>query len=542
MTRLVFVTGGVVSSLGKGITAASLGRLLKARGHSVSICKLDPYLNVDPGTMNPYQHGEVYVTDDGAETDLDVGHYERFIDEKLSRANNTTTGQVYSTVIERERQGGYHGGTVQVIPHITDEIKARVLRVAEESQPDVLIVEIGGTVGDIESQPFLEAIRQLKSERDPGTCCFIHVTLIPYIAAAGELKSKPTQHSVKELLSIGIQPDILVCRADQPIPESMKAKIALFCNVAQRNVIENLNARSLYEVPLLLESNGLCDAVCRTLSLPISVPELSEWKAIVERDLHPKSSCVIAIVGKYVELHDAYLSVAESLKHGGISANAKVDIRWVYAEDVETCGAEKYLEDVDGILVPGGFGERGLLGKIEAIRYAREKNVPFFGICLGMQMAIVEFARNVLGWADAYTTEVDPATTHPVIDLMPDQRDHINAAGDIRIGGTLRLGGYACDITKGTLTEKLYGGTFVRERHRHRYEVNNAFVPEFEAKGVVYSGWNPERHLAEIMELPNHRFFIGVQFHPEFRSRPDRAHPVFAGFVKASAEYAAEKK
>ena len=541
MTRLVFVTGGVVSSLGKGITAASLGRLLKARGHSVSICKLDPYLNVDPGTMNPYQHGEVYVTDDGAETDLDVGHYERFIDESLSRANNTTTGQVYSTVIERERQGGYHGGTVQVIPHITDEIKARVLRVAEESRPDVLIVEIGGTVGDIESQPFLEAIRQLKSDCDPGTCCFIHVTLIPYIAAAGELKSKPTQHSVKELLSIGIQPDILVCRSDRGIPDSMKAKIALFCNVQQRNVIENLNARSLYEVPLLLEENGLCDAVCRTLLLPITKPELSGWKKIVERELNPKSKCEIAIVGKYVALHDAYLSVAESLRHGGIAANAHVEIRWVDAEDIETDGPEKHLAGIDGILVPGGFGERGLLGKISAIRYAREKGVPFFGICLGMQMAIVEYARNVLGWADAYTTEVDPNTTHPVIDLMPDQRGNMNSAGDIRIGGTLRLGGYSCDMEPGSLAAKLYGGTFVRERHRHRYEVSNQFVPAFEAKGLHYSGWNPERHLAEIMELPCHRFFIGVQFHPEFRSRPDRAHPVFAGFVKASAEYAQEK-
>ncbi len=538
-TKLVFVTGGVVSSLGKGITAASLGRLLKARGHSVSICKLDPYLNVDPGTMNPYQHGEVYVTDDGAETDLDVGHYERFIDEELSRANNTTTGQVYSAVIERERLGGYHGGTVQVIPHITDEIKARVRRVAEESCPDVLIVEIGGTVGDIESQPFLEAIRQLKTECAPGDCCYIHVTLIPYISAAGELKSKPTQHSVKELLSIGIQPDILVCRSDRPIPESMKAKIALFCNVSQDNVIENLNASSLYEVPLLLERNGLCDAVCRRLLIPITKPNLTHWAAMVERELHPEGKCEIAIVGKYVALHDAYLSVAESLHHGSIAANVQVEIRWVDAEDVERDGVEAHLSGIHGILVPGGFGERGLSGKMDAIRYARYNNIPFFGICLGMQMAIVEFARTELGYSDAHTTEVDLNTTHPVVDLMPDQLNHLDPeAGTLRIGGTLRLGGYACAITPGSLAEKLYGSNMIRERHRHRYEINNAFVPAFEARGIRFTGWNPERHLAEIMELPSHPFFIGVQFHPEFKSRPDSAHPVFAGFVQAAKEYA----
>lgn len=541
-TKLVFVTGGVVSSLGKGITAASLGRLLKARGHSVSICKLDPYLNVDPGTMNPYQHGEVYVTDDGAETDLDVGHYERFIDEELSRANNTTTGQVYSAVIERERLGGYHGGTVQVIPHITDEIKARVRRVAEESCPDVLIVEIGGTVGDIESQPFLEAIRQLKTECAPGDCCYIHVTLIPYISAAGELKSKPTQHSVKELLSIGIQPDILVCRSDRPIPESMKAKIALFCNVSQDNVIENLNASSLYEVPLLLERNGLCDAVCRRLLIPITKPNLTHWAAMVERELHPEGRCEIAIVGKYVALHDAYLSVAESLHHGSIAANVQVDIRWVDAEDVERDGVKAHLSGIHGILVPGGFGERGLSGKMDAIRYARHNNIPFFGICLGMQMAIVEFARTELGYSDAHTTEVDPNTTHPVVDLMPDQLNHLDPeAGTLRIGGTLRLGGYACAITPGSLAEKLYGSNMIRERHRHRYEINNAFVPAFEARGIRFTGWNPERRLAEIMELPSHPFFIGVQFHPEFKSRPDSAHPVFAGFVQAAKEYAKSK-
>ena len=540
-TKLVFVTGGVVSSLGKGITAASLGRLLKARGHSVSICKLDPYLNVDPGTMNPYQHGEVYVTDDGAETDLDVGHYERFIDEQLSRANNTTTGQVYSTVIERERQGGYLGGTVQVIPHITDEIKARVYRVVEEVKPDVLIIEIGGTVGDIESQPFLESIRQLKTDCAPGDCCFIHVTLVPYIAAAGELKSKPTQHSVKELLSIGIQPDILVCRSDRAIPQSMKAKIALFCNVSEDCVIENLNARSLYEVPLLLEHNGLCDAVCKRLLLPATKPDLCHWASMVERELHPDGKCEIAIVGKYVGLHDAYLSVAESLHHGGIFANVEVNIRWVDAEDVTRDGVKAHLDGIDGILVPGGFGERGLLGKMAAIRYARENNIPFFGICLGMQMAVVEFARNVLGFTDAHTTEVDPNTTHPVVALMPDQRNHMDEEGAIRIGGTLRLGGYACAVTPGSLAEKLYGMDMVRERHRHRYEINNGFVPAFEEAGVRFTGWNPERQLAEIMELPGHPFFIGVQFHPEFKSRPDSAHPVFAGFVRAAKTHAKGK-
>ena len=540
-TKLVFVTGGVVSSLGKGITAASLGRLLKARGHSVSICKLDPYINVDPGTMNPYQHGEVYVTDDGAETDLDVGHYERFIDEQLSRANNTTTGQVYSTVIERERQGGYLGGTVQVIPHITDEIKARVYRVVEEVRPDVLIIEIGGTVGDIESQPFLEAIRQLKTDCAPGDCCFIHVTLVPYIAAAGELKSKPTQHSVKELLSIGIQPDILVCRSDRAIPQSMKAKIALFCNVSEDCVIENLNARSLYEVPLLLERNGLCDAVLKRLLMPATKPDLCNWGAMVERELHPEGKCEIAIVGKYVGLHDAYLSVAESLHHGGIAANVEVNIRWVDAEDVTRDGVAAHLSGIDGILVPGGFGERGLLGKMSAIRYARENNIPFFGICLGMQMAIVEFARNVLGYSDAHTTEVDPNTSHPVVALMPDQRNHMDEEGAIRIGGTLRLGGYACKITPGSMAERLYGTDMIRERHRHRYEINNGFVPAFEEKGIHFTGWNPERRLAEIMEMPAHPFFIGVQFHPEFKSRPDSAHPIFAGFVHAAKAYAQGK-
>ncbi len=531
MTKLVFITGGVVSSLGKGITAAGLGRLLKSRGYRVSICKLDPYLNVDPGTMNPYQHGEVYVTDDGAETDLDVGHYERFINEQLARINNTTTGQVYSSVIERERAGGYHGGTVQVIPHITDEIKARVRRVMERQKPDVLIVEIGGTVGDIESQPFLEAIRQMKVESKPGDCAFVHVTLIPYIAAAGELKSKPTQHSVKELLSIGIQPDVLVCRADRPVSPEIRRKIGLFCNIAESDVIENLNARSLYEVPLMLEQNGLCKAVCRHLLLEDRVPDLTAWTAMVERELHPVHQCEIAIVGKYVELHDAYLSIVESLHHGGIANEATVAIRWIAAEEVERQGAQTLLQGVQGILVPGGFGERGLEGKMAAIHYARARGIPFLGICLGMQMAVVEYARSVLGWKDAHSAEVTPGTTHPVVDLMPDQINNLN-----KLGGTLRLGGYPCELKEGSLAYRLYGRREIRERHRHRYEINNFFVPDLEQAGLRFTGWNKERGLAEIVELPGHPFFIGVQFHPEFTSRPDAAHPVFRGFVAAALQ------
>lgn len=530
-TKLVFVTGGVVSSLGKGITAASLGRLLKARGYSVSIMKLDPYLNVDPGTMNPYQHGEVFVTDDGAETDLDVGHYERFIDENLTRMNNTTSGQVFLSVIERERMGGYHGGTVQIIPHVTDEIKARVRRVAETIHPDVLIVEIGGTVGDIESQPFLEAIRQLKTEWGADNCAFLHVTLIPYIAAAGELKSKPTQHSVKELLGIGIQPDILVCRSEKPIPADVRGKIGLFCNIAPDDVIENLNGRSLYEVPLLLEQNGLCAAVCRHLHIEAGEPALAQWREIVARDLEPAKACEIAVVGKYVELKDAYLSIAEALRHGGIASNARVSLRYVSAEALEREPAGRLLEGADGVLVPGGFGNRGLVGKMHAIRYARENGVPFFGICLGMQMAVAEYARNVLGWADAHSSEADPDTTHPVVDLMADQ------AGNLQhLGGTLRLGGYACALTAGSLAQALYGQDMIRERHRHRYEIRNDFVPALEAAGLRFTGWNPERRLAEIVELPGHPFYIAVQFHPEFRSRPDDPHPIFAGFVRAALE------
>ena len=532
-TKLVFVTGGVVSSLGKGITAAALGRLLKSRGYNVSIMKLDPYLNVDPGTMNPYQHGEVFVTEDGAETDLDIGHYERFINEDLTKLNNTTSGQIYSAVIERERRGGYNGGTVQVIPHITDEIKNRIMKVAKQLAPDVLIVEIGGTVGDIESQPFLEAIRQLKAQCGFGQTCFIHVTLVPYLAASGELKTKPTQHSVKELQSLGIQPDVIVLRSDYPLNRGIKSKIALFCNTPEEFVIENLNAKSLYEVPLMLEENGLCTAVCKRLELDPREPDLTQWRAMVERELNPKDECTIAMVGKYTELHDAYLSVVEALKHGGFANEAKVNIKWIGSETFESSDADPaaLLADVDGVLVPGGFGERGIRGMMVACRYARENKVPYLGICLGMQIAVIEFAQDVIGWKDAQSTEVDFATKHPVIDLMADQVNNLE-----RIGGTLRLGSYTCRLKEGSLARELYGCEEVHERHRHRYEFNNEFQADFEEAGLVFSGRNPRRDLAEIIEIPGHPWFIGVQFHPELTSRPDEPSPLFAGFIKAALE------
>ena len=536
-TKLIFVTGGVVSSLGKGITAAALGRLLKERGYKVSIMKLDPYLNVDPGTMNPYQHGEVFVTDDGAETDLDIGHYERFIDEDLTKLNNTTTGQIYSAVLDRERRGGYQGGTVQVIPHITDEIKLRIKRAITALSPEIMIVEIGGTVGDIESQPFLEAIRQLKTQLAVHQCCFIHVTLIPYLSASGELKTKPTQHSVKELQSIGIQPDVIVCRSDYPIDRGIRSKIGLFCNVPEENVIENLNARSLYEVPLMLEERGLCRVVLNTLSLEQREPDLRKWSAMVQGDISPEKECNIALVGKYIELHDAYLSVAEALRHSGIANNARVNIKWIAAEDVERGCPEEIFKDVDGILVPGGFGERGIDGMMVASRYAREHMLPYFGICLGMQIAVIEYARHVLGWADAHSTEVDFNAKHPVINLMEDQVNNIE-----RIGGTLRLGSYTCRLEKDSLAYKLYNEEEVHERHRHRYEFNNEFLDAFRASGMKFTGWNPRRGLAEIIELPDHPFFVGVQFHPELKSRPDAAHPIFRGFIAAALEYKAAGK
>lgn len=529
-TKIVFITGGVVSGLGKGITAAALGRLLKCRGYSVSICKLDPYLNVDPGTMNPYQHGEVYVTDDGAETDLDIGHYERFINECLSKSNNATSGQIYSDVIERERKGGYNGGTVQVIPHITNEIKARVMRVANQAKPDVLIVEIGGTVGDMESLSFLEAIRQLRWDVGIDNTAFIHVTLVPYLESSGELKSKPTQNSVKDLLSIGIQPDIIVCRSSKyPISDDIRRKIAQFCNVAPECVIENLNADSLYRVPLMLEENGLCRAVINKLSLEQREPDITEWTAMVEREHNATKTAYIGLVGKYVELHDAYLSIAEALKHACIANDAKIKIKWIPAEDVTDANVNEILGDVDGVLVPGGFGERGLEGKIAAIKYARLNNVPFLGICLGMQMAVVEFARNVLGYENAHSTEVSPLTTHPVIDLMADQINNLD-----NIGGTLRLGGYACKLKNGTRAYEAYGKEEIRERHRHRYEFNNKYRDEIEKAGLKVAGVNEERDLVEIVELENHPWFVGVQFHPEFTSRPDEPNPIFKAFIKAS--------
>ena len=529
MTKFVFITGGVVSSLGKGITAASLGRLLKSRGYTVSVCKLDPYLNVDPGTMNPYQHGEVYVTDDGAETDLDVGHYERFIDVELSKANNATAGQIYSSVIERERRGGYDGGTVQIVPHITDEIQRRVKLAAQRTHPDVLVVEIGGTVGDIEGLPFLEAIRQMRWSEGNENCAFIHVTLVPYIAAAGELKSKPTQHSVKELLSIGIQPDIIVCRTEYPLGDGLRGKISQFCNVPVENVIENRTAPSLYAVPLMLENQGLCHAVLKRLDMEQREPELCAWKAMVEHEQHPDKTCTIAVVGKYVELQDAYLSVAESIRHAATAYGARANIRYIRAQDVEPQNAAVLLGDVDGIIIPGGFGSRGLSGKQEAIRYARENKVPLLGLCLGMQMMAVEFARNVLGLTEADSTEVNPDTPDPIIDLMPDQVNNLN-----NIGGTLRLGGYDCRLKDGTLARMLYGEPVIRERHRHRYEFNNAYRDAFEAAGLMAAGINEKRNLVEILELKDHPFMIGVQFHPELKSRPDRPNPLFLGLIKAS--------
>ena len=530
-TKFIFVTGGVVSSLGKGITAASLGRLLKCRGLKVSIQKFDPYINVDPGTMNPYQHGEVFVTDDGAETDLDLGHYERFIDESLTQASNVTSGRVYKTVIDRERRGEYLGATIQVIPHITNEIKKNILAVSRtENAPDVVITEIGGTVGDIESLPFLEAIRQMRAEVGRENCLYLHVTLVPYLNAAGELKTKPTQHSVRELCSIGISPDILVCRADHELPFDVRAKIGMFCNLPVDRVFQNLNARSLYEVPLLLHQEKLDEKVLELLDIPAGNCDLTEWTNMVERQLASTETVNIALVGKYVELPDAYLSVVEDLSHGGIFHKTRVHIKWVAAQDITPENVQDMLGDVDGILVPGGFGSRGLEGKITAIQYARENGVPFLGLCLGMQMAVVEFARHVLDLRDAHTSEVDPNTTYPVIDLMVDQ-DLAN------LGGTMRLGKYRCQLTPGTASEKAYGTTEIWERHRHRYEFNNAYLDRFVAGGMIIAGRNPDRNLVEIVEVANHPFFVGVQFHPELKSRPNRPHPLFRDFVGAAIQH-----
>lgn len=527
-TKYIFVTGGVVSSLGKGITAASLGRLLKNRGVKVSIQKFDPYINIDPGTMSPYQHGEVFVTDDGAETDLDLGHYERFIDENLSKSSNVTTGKIYWSVISKERKGDYLGGTVQVIPHITNEIKNRVYRVAKEKDVDVVITEIGGTVGDIESLPFLEAIRQIKYEAGIENVCFVHVTLVPFLGKAGELKTKPTQHSVKELRSIGIQPDIIVCRSEKELSDDLKSKIGLFCNIDGKSVIQNLDAENLYEVPLLLHKEGLDTLVCQKLGLHCNPVDNSDWIAMVNKLKNLSKNVTIGLVGKYVELHDAYISIVEALSHGGLYNDANVDIKWIDSEKVNKENVNEVLADVDGVLVPGGFGDRGIEGKIEAVRYARENKVPFFGICLGMQCAVIEYARNVLNYEGAHSSEINPDTEYPVIDLMPDQVDIDEK------GGTMRLGLYPCKLTKDSNAHEAYGEEIIYERHRHRYEFNNQYRKELTKEGLLLTGLSPDERLVEIVEIKEHPWFVGVQFHPELKSRPNRPHPLFRQFIKAA--------
>ena len=535
-TKYIFVTGGVVSSLGKGITAASLGRLLKSRGYRVTIQKFDPYINIDPGTMSPYQHGEVFVTDDGAETDLDLGHYERFIDINLSKNSNTTTGKIYQSVINKERRGDYLGGTVQVIPHITNEIKERVFRVGQQDNADFVITEIGGTVGDIESLPFLEAIRQVKKDVGKNDVLYIHVTLVPYISAAGELKTKPTQHSVKELRSIGISPDIIVCRSEKPISKEMREKMAMFCDVDPDAVIQNLTARSIYEVPMLMEEQGLDTIVLRKLEMEDKPKDMQGWHDMVARILKKYDKKVtIAVVGKYVALQDAYISITESLRHAAVANEAELDIHWVNAEEIEADDTDmaKVMAGVDGILVPGGFGNRGIEGKIKAIQYAREHKIPFFGICLGIQCAVIEFARHVCGMADANSSEFNPNSTHPVIDLMPEQLDVED------LGGTMRLGLYPCKVYPDTLTSKAYDAELIYERHRHRYEFNNAFREEIVGKGLVLGGTLPNGRLVEIVELPEseHPWFLGAQFHPEFKSRPTNPHPLFREFVGAAVKH-----
>ena len=535
-TKYIFVTGGVVSSLGKGITAASLGRLLKSRGYRVTIQKFDPYINIDPGTMSPYQHGEVFVTDDGAETDLDLGHYERFIDINLSKNSNTTTGKIYQSVINKERRGDYLGGTVQVIPHITNEIKERVFRVGQQDNADFVITEIGGTVGDIESLPFLEAIRQVKKDVGKNDVLYIHVTLVPYISAAGELKTKPTQHSVKELRSIGISPDIIVCRSEKPISKEMREKMAMFCDVDPDAVIQNLTARSIYEVPMLMEEQGLDTIVLRKLEMEDKPKDMQGWHDMVARILKKYDKKVtIAVVGKYVALQDAYISITESLRHAAVANEAELDIHWVNAEEIEAddTDMDKVMAGVDGILVPGGFGNRGIEGKIKAIQYAREHKIPFFGICLGMQCAVIEFARHVCGMADANSSEFNPNSTHPVIDLMPEQIDVED------LGGTMRLGLYPCKVYPDTLTSKAYNAELIYERHRHRYEFNNAFREKIVDKGLVLGGTLPNGRLVEIVELPEseHPWFLGAQFHPEFKSRPTNPHPLFRDFVGAAVKH-----
>ncbi|EMI11323.1 CTP synthase [Anoxybacillus gonensis] len=530
MTKYIFVTGGVVSSLGKGITAASLGRLLKNRGLKVTIQKFDPYINVDPGTMSPYQHGEVFVTDDGAETDLDLGHYERFIDINLNKYSNVTTGKIYSTVLKKERRGDYLGGTVQVIPHITNEIKERVFRAGRETNADVVITEIGGTVGDIESLPFLEAIRQIKSDVGRDNVMYIHCTLVPYIKAAGEMKTKPTQHSVKELRSLGIQPNVIVVRTEMPMSQDMKDKIALFCDIDPKAVIEARDADTLYAVPLMLQEQKLDQIVCEHLKLNCNEADMTEWIALVEKVRNLSNKTTIALVGKYVELQDAYISVVEALRHAGYAFDADIDIRWINSEHVDRDNVAQLLQGVNGILVPGGFGDRGIEGKIEAIRYAREQRIPFLGICLGMQLASVEFARHVVGLKDAHSAEIDPNTPHPIIDLLPEQKDIED------LGGTLRLGLYPCKLVEGTKAYEAYQDEVIYERHRHRYEFNNEYRTMMEENGFVFSGTSPDGRLVEIIELKDHPWFVAAQFHPEFTSRPTRPQPLFREFIRASLE------
>lgn len=526
--KYVFVTGGVVSGLGKGITAASLGRLLKARGYKVTMQKFDPYINIDPGTMNPVQHGEVFVTDDGAETDLDLGHYERFIDENLNRNSNVTTGKVYWTVLHKERRGDFGGGTVQVIPHITNEIKSRFHRSYSTAGTEIAIIEVGGTVGDIESQPFLEAIRQFQHEVGRENAILIHVTLIPYLRASGELKTKPTQASVKDLQGMGIWPDIIVCRSEHPLEDGIRDKIALFCNVPKNHVLQNLDVDVLYEAPLAMEEEHLAEVTCECLKLDCPPPDLSEWRAMIDAWKHPQREVTVALVGKYIQLHDAYISVVEALKHGGVANRAGVDIRWVDSESLTFENADKLLGDVKGILVPGGFGDRGIEGKILAIQYARENNIPFLGLCLGMQLSIVEFARHVIGYGDAHSVELDPSTTHPVIHLMPDQ----NGIEDI--GGTLRLGSYPCVLDKDSRAYEVYGEEIIYERHRHRYEVNNDFRNALAENGMKLSGISPDGRIVEMVEIPTHPWFVATQAHPELKSRPNRPHPLFEGFIRAA--------
>jgi len=526
MSKLIFVTGGVVSSLGKGLASASIGNLLESRGLKITFLKLDPYINVDPGTMNPYQHGEVYVTEDGAETDLDLGHYERYTSLTLTRENNYTTGRIYHAVITKERRGDYLGGTVQVVPHVTDEIKQCIMRISQGM--DVTIVEIGGTVGDIESLPFLEAIRQIPYDVGRDNVLYVHLTLVPYIGAAGELKTKPTQHSVNKLREIGIQPNILLCRTDRYLPPELKAKIAMFCNVEKDAVITAKDVETIYEVPIVFRKEGLDELIVRLLKLETGPPNLREWDAMVQKIKHPKHEVSIALVGKYEGLKECYKSLAEALVHGGIDHETRVNVNWIESEEVERQGTERILREADGILIPGGFGARGIEGKIVTIQYAREHQIPFLGLCLGMQCATIEFARNVAGLVGANSAEFDEKTPHPVIHLMSDQQS-VNDKG-----GTMRLGAYACKLGEGTLAQKMYGVSEVRERHRHRYEFNNAYREQLTAKGLILSGLSPDGRLVEIVELQNHPWFLATQFHPEYKSRPHHPHPLFSGFVGAA--------